>query len=30
MPFDIVYQLMENEFRGKVSLQIHVLDMKFD
>jgi single-stranded-DNA-specific exonuclease len=30
MPFDICYQLMENEFRGKVNLQIHVLDMKFD
>jgi single-stranded-DNA-specific exonuclease len=30
MPFDICYQLMENEFRGKVSLQIHILDMKFD
>ncbi len=30
VPFDICYQLMENEFRGKVSLQIHILDMKFD
>jgi len=30
MPFDICYQLMENEFRGKVSLQIHVINMKFD
>ncbi len=29
-PFDICYKLMENEFRGKVSLQIHILDMKFD
>jgi single-stranded-DNA-specific exonuclease len=29
-PFDICYQLMENEFRGRVSLQIHILDMKFD
>lgn len=29
-PFDICYQLMENEFRGKVNLQIHILDMKFD
>jgi single-stranded-DNA-specific exonuclease len=30
MPFDICYQLMENEFRGKINLQIHILDMKFD
>jgi len=30
VPFDICYQLMENEFRGKVNLQIHILDMKFD
>lgn len=30
VPFDICYQLMENDFRGRVSLQIHVLDMKFD
>lgn len=30
MPFDICYQLMENEFRGNVSLQINVMDMKFD
>ncbi len=30
IPFDICYQLMENEFRGKVNLQIHILDMKFD
>jgi len=29
-PFDICYQLMENEFRGRVNLQIHILDMKFD
>jgi single-stranded-DNA-specific exonuclease len=29
-PFDICYQLMENEFRGRVSLQINILDMKFD
>jgi single-stranded-DNA-specific exonuclease len=29
-PFDICYQITENEFRGKVNLQIHVLDMKFD
>ena len=29
-PFDICYQLMENEFRGRVSLQIHLLDIKFD
>jgi single-stranded-DNA-specific exonuclease len=30
VPFDICYQLMENEFRGKTSLQIHLLDIKFD
>lgn len=30
VPFDICYQLMENEFRGTTSLQINVLDMKFD
>lgn len=30
MPFDICYQLTENNFRGKVNLQIHILDMKFD
>ncbi len=30
IPFDICYQLTENEFRGKVSLQIQVLDLKFD
>jgi len=30
IPFDICYQLMENEFRGKVNLQIHILDIKFD
>lgn len=29
-PFDICYQLMENEFRGRVTLQINILDMKFD
>lgn len=29
-PFDICYQLMENEFRGRISLQINILDMKFD
>ncbi len=29
-PFDICYQLMENEFRGRTSLQIHLLDLKFD
>jgi single-stranded-DNA-specific exonuclease len=29
-PFDICYQLMENEFRGRVNLQINILDMKFD
>lgn len=29
-PFDICYQLMENEFRGKVNLQINLLDIKFD
>ncbi len=30
IPFDICYQVTENEFRGKVSLQIQVLDIKFD
>ncbi len=30
MPFDICYQLMENDFRGKVNLQIHIMNMKFD
>lgn len=30
IPFDICYQLMENEFRGRVNLQINILDMKFD
>ena len=30
MPFDICYQVMENEFRGKKSLQINILDVKFD
>ena len=29
-PFDICYQLMENEFRGKVTLQINLIDIKFD
>ncbi len=29
-PFDICYQLMENEFRGRTSLQINILDLKFD
>ncbi len=30
IPFDICYQLMENEFRGRVNLQIFIRDMKFD
>jgi single-stranded-DNA-specific exonuclease len=30
VPFDICYQLMENDFRGRVDLQIHLLDIKFD
>ncbi len=30
IPFDICYQLTENEFRGKVNLQIHIKDIKFD
>jgi single-stranded-DNA-specific exonuclease len=30
IPFDICYQLMENEFRGKVNIQINILDIKFD
>ncbi|MFO7669485.1 MAG: single-stranded-DNA-specific exonuclease RecJ [Bacteroidales bacterium] len=30
VPFDICYQLMENEFRGNINLQIHILDLKFD
>jgi single-stranded-DNA-specific exonuclease len=30
IPFDICYQLMENEFRGRVNLQINILDIKFD
>lgn len=30
VPFDICYQLMENDFRGRVSLQINLLDIKFD
>jgi len=29
-PFDICYQLMENDFRGRVSLQIHIQGIKFD
>lgn len=29
-PFDICYQLLENEFRGRINLQIHILDIKFD
>jgi hypothetical protein len=29
-PFDMCYQLMENELRGRVSLQINLLDIKFD
>ncbi|MCP4312177.1 MAG: single-stranded-DNA-specific exonuclease RecJ [Bacteroidetes bacterium] len=28
--FDICFHLMENEFRGRVNLQIHILDIKFD
>lgn len=28
--FDICYQLVENEFRGKINLQIQVMDIKFD
>jgi len=30
IPFDICYQLTKNEFRGRTSLQIHLLDIKFD
>jgi single-stranded-DNA-specific exonuclease len=30
IPFDICYQLMENEFRGQVNLQINIMDIKFD
>ncbi len=30
VPFDICYQLMENEFRGRVNLQIQIMDIKFD
>jgi single-stranded-DNA-specific exonuclease len=30
MPFDICYQLMENEFRGKVNIQINIMGIKFD
>jgi single-stranded-DNA-specific exonuclease len=30
VPFDICYQLMENEFRGNVNLQINIMDIKFD
>lgn len=29
-PFDICYQLMENDFRGRINLQINLLDIKFD
>ncbi len=29
-PFDICYQLMENNFRGRVNLQIHIKNIKFD
>jgi len=29
-PFDICYQLLENEFRGRVNLQIQIQDIKFD
>ncbi len=28
--FDICYQLIENEFRGEVNLQIQIMDIKFD
>jgi len=30
IPFDICYQIMENEFRGKVNLQINIMDIKLD
>lgn len=29
-PFDICYQLVENEFRGRVNIQIQIQDMKYD
>jgi len=29
-PFDICYQLVENDFRGKVNIQIQISDMKYD
>jgi single-stranded-DNA-specific exonuclease len=29
-PFDICYQLVENEFRGRVNIQIQIRDMKYD
>ncbi|HDS07111.1 MAG TPA: single-stranded-DNA-specific exonuclease RecJ [Bacteroides sp.] len=30
IPFDICYQIMENEFRGTVNLQINIMDIKLD
>jgi len=30
VPFDICYQIMENAYRGRVNLQIHIMDIKFD
>ena len=30
IPFDICYQIMENEFRGRVNLQINIIDIKLD
>jgi single-stranded-DNA-specific exonuclease len=30
IPFDICYQIMENEFRGRVNLQLNIMDIKFD
>ena len=29
-PFDICYQLVENDFRGTVNIQIQISDMKYD
>ncbi len=29
-PFDICYQLVENDFRGRVNIQIQISDMKYD
>jgi len=29
-PFDICYQLVENDFRGRVNIQIQIQDMKYD